>query len=211
LGFLQLFRRPEPIRDAGALAQFIDENAAFVAQKGIYEYSRARAGHYAKVLFREQAFLDAVEQSRWRAYPLGIALVTELAQGVLRPHAADQSRQRDALNAVVLAVFDRYPVPAPLDARTWSALRGDLSRRLELIGQHPPKRAMDIPEPFAEAYFNLMPIHPKLRAGEQHTIGNYLRLTMCNIHDKLIKRLDFAAVVRSLCGTERGARSHRSA
>jgi hypothetical protein len=211
LRFFQFFRRPAAIRDSDALADFIDRNAAFVAQKGIYEYSRARAGHYAKVLFREPGFLDAVEQSRWRAYPLGLALVAELVEGVLRPHGADQSRQRDALNALVLSMFDRYPVPVPFDARAWSELRGELARRLQLIGLHPPKQAMDIPVPFAETYFNLMPIHEKLRASEFPTIRNYLRVTMCNIHDELTKRIDVAAVVQSLGGPGQEARWHRSA
>ena len=48
-------------------------------------------------------------------------------------------------------------------------------RRLPLIGLHPPKRAMDIPEPFAESYFDLMPIHEKLRRSEFPTTRNYLR------------------------------------
>ena len=92
--FFPFFRRPVPIRDSGALADFIDRNAAFVAQKGIYEYARARAGHYAKVLFREPAFLDAVEQSRWRAYPLGLDLVAELVEGVLRQIGRASCRER---------------------------------------------------------------------------------------------------------------------
>ena len=54
-------------------------------QKGIYEYSRARAGHYAKVLFGEPEFIEAVDRARWRAYPLGLAMVAELVEGVLRP------------------------------------------------------------------------------------------------------------------------------
>ena len=87
-GFRDLFfwRKP-PITDLDALADFIDEQAAFLVQKGIYEYSRARAGHYAKVMFSEQQFLDALERSRWAAYPLGLAMVGEVAEGVLRPHA----------------------------------------------------------------------------------------------------------------------------
>ena len=87
-----LFWRRPPIADLNALADFIDEQSAFLVQKGIYEYSRARAGHYAKVLFAEQEFLDAVERSRWSAYPLGLAMVGELVEGVLRPLAgADQA------------------------------------------------------------------------------------------------------------------------
>ena len=37
--------------------------------------------------FASRAFSDAVEQSRWRAYPLGLAMVGELVEGVLRPYA----------------------------------------------------------------------------------------------------------------------------
>jgi hypothetical protein len=51
MGLFDIFKRQPPIRDAAALAEFIDGNAAFVTQKGLYEYSRVRAGHYAKVLF----------------------------------------------------------------------------------------------------------------------------------------------------------------
>src|SRR3989442_8916702 len=115
MGLIDLFRRKPPIRDQAALATFIDENSAFLVQKGIYEYSRARAGHYAKVLFREATFVAAADQSRWRAYPLGLAMVAEAVEGVLRPEVgADRRQGIEALSALVLAIFDRYPVPAPL-------------------------------------------------------------------------------------------------
>ena len=95
MGLFELFRRRPPIRDAQALAEFIDRQAAFLMQKGLYEYSRARAGPYAKVLFRESGFQTAVEESRWRAYPLGLAMVAEVVEGVLRPHAADRHRPQE--------------------------------------------------------------------------------------------------------------------
>jgi len=198
LGFLGFFRAPAPIRDAQALADFIDQHAAFLMQKGIYEYSRACAGHYAKVLFRESGFQTAVEQSRWRAYPLGLAMVAELVEGVLRPYGAERHRQLDALISVVLAVFDRYPVPAALGEQAWREARAELVRRLQLIGLHAPKRAFDICEPWTDTYFNLMPIHEKLRASEYPTIRNYLRVTLCNIHDEFTKRLDAPAVAAAL-------------
>jgi hypothetical protein len=198
MGLLDLFRRSPPIRDAAALADFIDRNAAFVAQKGIYEYSRARAGHYAKVLFGEPGFKQAVEGSRWRAYPLGLLMVAEIAEGVLRPAASDPQAQLEALRSLVLSIFDRYPVPAVLGAQAWAELRADLAQRLQLIGLHPPKPAMDVPEPFAAMYFELMPIHEKLRGRDAPTMRNYLRVTMCNIHDELTNRIDVAAVAASL-------------
>jgi hypothetical protein len=196
--FFELFRRRPPIRAPEALADFIDRHSAFLVQKGIYEYSRARAGHYAKVLFSEQGFQEAVEESRWRAYPLGLAMVAELVEGVLRPYAADRHRQLEALSSVVLSVFDRYPVPSALGAQAWSEARVELVRRLGLIGMHPPKRAFEICEPWAETYFNLLPIHEKLRRSEFPTIRSYLRVTLCNIHDEFTRRLDAAAMAAAL-------------
>ena len=199
MGLFDMFRSRPPIRDSHELAQFIDENAAFLVQKGIYEYSRARAGHYAKVLFKESMFAEAVERSRWTAYPLGLAMVGELVEGVLRPSAGvDRSQQLETLRALVLSVFDRYPTPAVLGAASWSQMRSELERRLQLIGLHPPKRAFEIPEPFARAYFDLMPIHKQLRASEFPTLHGYLKVTLCNIHDELTKRLDAEAVASSL-------------
>ncbi len=129
MGLLDIFRAPQPIRDPEALAEFIDRNAAFLAQKGIYEYSRARAGHYAKVLFAEPAFIAAIEQSRWTAYPLCLAMIVEVVEGVLRAQGDDRRRVLDTLIELSLSVFDRYPVPAALGDQAWSDARRELARR----------------------------------------------------------------------------------
>jgi hypothetical protein len=195
-GFL---RRRRPINDPEELAIFIDENAAFLTQRGIYEYSRARAGHYAKVLFAESGFHQAVETSRWRAYPLGLAMIAEVVEGVLHSRGGGDRRiWLDAVTTATLAAFDRYPPPATLGAETWQTLRVDLMRRLQLIGLHPVKRAMDVPEQFAKSYFDLMPIHEKLRGRDFPTLRNYLQVTLCNIHDELSERIDAPAVAAKL-------------
>ena len=74
----------------------------------------------------------------------------------------------------------------------------ELARRLQLVGLHPPKRAFEIPEPFARAYFDLMPIHKSLRASEFPTLHNYLKVTLCNVHEELTKRMDGPALVAAL-------------
>lgn len=199
MGFFDFFRRPPAVQDATALADFIDQNAAYLIQKGMYEYSRARAGHYAKVLLREPEFLAAIEKARWQGYPLGLALVGEMVEKVLHPLIADDRRAGvDALAKLVLSVFDRYPVPPPVGGMAWASARAELARRLEQIGLHPPKPVKDIPVPFTQIYFDLMPIHQKLRAADYLAISNYLRVSLINIHDELIKRIDTPAVVRSL-------------
>jgi hypothetical protein len=191
MALFDMFSRRRPIRDEHDLAEFIDGNAAFLIQKAIYEYSRARAGHYSKVLFKEPEFHKAVDRSRWRAFPLGLAMVAEIVEGVIRPQAGgDRLRDFDALVAIVLSVFDRYPVPDVLGPQTWQELRADLERRLRMISLHPVKRAMDVPEQYAALYFDLMPIHEKLRGRDFPTTHNYLKVALCNVHSELTRRIE---------------------
>ena len=199
MGLFGFFRAQPPVRTTAELAEFIDQNAAFVVQRGIYEYCRARAGHYAKVLMVEPEFLAAVEESRWRAYPLGLAMVTEVAEGILRPEVRHYRRQAlDALIAIVLAVFDSYPVPPQLGPSTWREARQELAHRLDLIGTHAPKWAKDVPLPYAQIYFDNMPIHEKLRAPDYFAIHNYLKVSLINIHDELSNRINASDVAQSL-------------
>jgi hypothetical protein len=196
----KLFRPRPPLRDREALADFIDAQSAFIVQKGIYEYSRARAGHYAKVLFAEEGFAQSVEHARWQAFPLGLSMVGEMVEGVLASHATGMSRREilDQLTLIVLSVFDRYPVPPSIGEEAWLEARRDLAHRLDPVGGRAPKRVMDIPEPLAEAYFAMMPIHEKLRGRDFATTHNYLRVCLCNIHDELIMRMDKAALEQAL-------------
>ncbi len=199
MGFFDIFRRAPAIRDAPALADFIDGNAAFLIQKGMYEYSRARAGHYAKVLMNEPEFLQEIERSRWQGFPLGLAMVGEMVEKVLQPAiAADRGAGIAALRELVLSVFDRYDAPPLLGAPAWTEARLELARRLDQIALHPPKLVKDIPVQYAEAYFGMMPIHEKLRAPDFPAIRNYLRVSLINVHDELDRRIDVTAAAQSL-------------
>lgn len=199
MNLLGFFRRQPPIREPKELADFIDEQSAYIMQKGIYDYAQARAGHYTKVLFKESEFLEAVERSRWQAYPLGLAMVGEMVDGVLRAHAADdKSAILDALIAIVLSVFDRYPVPPSLGQEQWADLRSELGRKLGLVGLRPPRRVIDIPEAYARRYFNLMPFNKDVLTRDMPTTRSYLQLTLTNIRDELIKRMDALKMVRAL-------------
>jgi len=197
-----LFRRKPKIVSCDALADFIDAQAAFIVQKGIYEYSRARAGHYSKVLFRESQFQQAVEVSRWRGFPLGLAMVAEVVDSALRRMVPGVSGVTAAVEATTLTVFDRYPVPAALGPYKWQMAREALVLRLAYLKLHGPKRAIDITGPYEKSYFDLMPIHEKLRKPDFPTLGNYLRVSMCNIYDEFTAQLDIPALSAEIAQME---------
>ena len=117
---------------------------------------RARAPDIIRKCYsREPEFQQAVEQSRWRAFPLGLAMVAEVADGVLRPRTGDgpQAGVEALTRDRAVGVRPLSGAGSALGATTGGQLRADLVRRLQSIGLHPPKRAMDIPEPYAQAVF----------------------------------------------------------
>jgi hypothetical protein len=197
--FLHLFGRKPSLRGPGELADFIDENAAFLVQKGIYDYSRARSGHFAKVMLADEGFQGALDRARWRAFPLGLAMTGELVESVLAPHAGGERRSvLDPLVKLVLSVFDRYPRSAALTEEEWRQGRDELALHLERLSTHPPKRVIDIPVPFAERYFAMMPFDEKLRTPDAPTARGFLQLTLVRFHDELTNRMDAAAMARKL-------------
>ena len=199
MGFFDLFRRAEPIAERGALMAFLDAQAAFLTQKGMFEYSRARAGPYGNVLFSDEAFLAELEKARWIAFPVGLAMVGEAVEGVLRPVAGDRrDRVLHGVRAAALAIIDRYPEPAALSTDVWAEARRQLEHDLTLVGLHGIKRVMDIPLRYVDRYVAAMPIHEKLRAKDAPTIHNYLKTNLCNIHDVFVRRADVPALVESL-------------
>jgi hypothetical protein len=196
MGIFDYFRRQPAVASRDTLADFLDRQSAFLTQKGMFEYSRARAGPYGNILFDEKSFLDELEKSRWLAFPVTLAMVAEAVEGVLRPAAgARADAVLEGISAAALAVFDRYPVPAALEAEAWADLRRTLERDLALMQMHPVKRVMDVPERFVERYVAAMPIHEKLRAKDGPTIHNFLKANLCNVHEVFVRRADVTALV----------------
>jgi hypothetical protein len=196
-----LLRRKPQIRSLQELADFIDEHAAFLVQKGIYDYSRARAGHFSKVMLADKGFQNALNRARWRAFPLGLAMVGEMVETVLAPHAGGDRRSAlDPLIKRVLAVHDRYPRPAELTEEEWAAGRADLALHLERLSTHPPKRVIDIPVPFAERYFAMMPFDKPFLTPDAPTARGFMQLHLVKAQEELMNRMDAEAMVRQLIG-----------
>jgi hypothetical protein len=193
------FRRKPPIRDVAELTTFMDEQAAYLVQRYIYDYTHARSGPFSQRLLAQPDFMEQVNRSRWQAYPLGLAMIGEMAEGVLRPHAGEDRRAvLDPLRGIVLGILDRHGVPPQVSAEDWRAARDELASKLDQIGIHPPKLVTDIPEPYAERYFNMMPFSKDLLTNDVPTTRRYLQLTLINIRDELLKRMDAADMAARL-------------
>jgi hypothetical protein len=208
MGFLDWFRRPRPIDDRAGLIDYLDTRAAFLTQKGIFDFVRATSGPAFSGLIREAAFSQAVDRARWKSYPLSLAMVTEMVHGVLRPAATGAGPLAEALQTAVWAVIDRYPMPQPIGIAEWAAARAELGVRVLQIGLHPRKAVKDIPAPLAPQFFVNLPIHERLRRQDDAWVTNNLRINLIRMWEDFDRRAIVAALVDAL-GVAREAAAAR--
>lgn len=190
---------PEPITTRDQLKDFLASRAAFLVQKSIMEYAQARSNMMFSTLLSEPAFLAAYEQSRWASYPAAFSMVTEMAEGIIRPHAGDHMIE---LHAVLVAigrnVFAEYAGPSGQDPSFWQQASEALDHDLGLAGLGPPKPAHEIPLARAHEIFDHLPVHETLRQHDFAMFRNTLRFHMAEIGTEFSERADLKALARAL-------------
>ena len=139
-------------------------------------------------MLTDKGFQGALNRSRWRAFPLGLAMVGETVDAVLAPQAGgDRRAVLDPLIALVLSVYDRYPRAGGADGRGMGSGRDELKLHLERLSTHPPKRIIDIPVPFAERYFEMMPFDKQFLTPDAPTARGFMKLQLVSVHEQLLR------------------------
>lgn len=197
LGIPAYFGRKPPIDTRDKLVEFLDTRSAFLIQKNIFDYARARSGPYFSQMIREPAFQNSVEVARWTGYPTAIAALAEIVRGILF-NDAERKPLNDAISSAALSAFDKYPVPAALGEETWKKARETLIERLARIDSHPPKFAKDVILPYAQILYDSQPIHEELRKRDFEMIQAQLRINLVTMHDEFEKRVKKTALLADL-------------
>lgn len=194
-----LFRR-QMIGDLPGLEDFLDRQAAFMAQKGVYEYSRARSGLLSSKLFAEPAFRAAIETARWRGYVLCLQNVALMSEHALRPHAgSDAAPMREGLVAAVGRICSRYPSPPGMEGPAfWSEASERIARRIRQAGLAAPHAIKDLPLETAKEYFASLPIHADLRTVDYELVTNNLRANLCRAYEDFLAAADLPRLARTL-------------
>ncbi len=199
MGLLNSLRRKPAIGTRSELATFLDRRAAFLVQKCIFEYSRARSGVLSAQLFKEAAFKAAVEDARWRNYPLCLQNSALMVEHALRPAAADAApAMREGLIAVVGDVCRRYPPPGGMEAGFWGHAEEQIAQRIRQAGLSAPRPVKDIPHDTAESFFSGLPIHAGLTSFDFELVTNNIRVNLCRAYEDFIAAADPPALVAAL-------------
>jgi hypothetical protein len=192
------FRRPL-IADGAGLADFLDSRSAFLVQKSIIEYSRARAGLFSTQLFKEAAFRDALEVARWHNYPLCLLCAALMAEHVLRSEAGERAElMRGGVVSSVADVCRRYPVPPSGAPDFWVRAEERITRRVWQAGLAAPHPIKDIPKEIAKEFFAGLPIHADLTTFDFELITNNLRSNLCRAYEEFVAAIDTPVLVRAL-------------
>ena len=189
-----------PVATLDELADFLAAQTAYVSQRTVLEYCRARSGLNWDKLFREKAFIDSLEVCRWEAYAEVLAEVAELALILLRRQSpADPQLYLPGLAAAAGAALLRHPVP---DHRpSWDAASAAIEQHLAQSVLAAPRAVHLVGFGAADAIYARLPIHPDLRPQDREMFRNSVRFALCRVFDEMTRRLDVPALAHALRGS----------
>jgi hypothetical protein len=183
--------KPEPIDTLEGLERFLDSRAAFMAQKCVMEYCRARSGVLWQKLFKEQAFLAALHESRWITYSIAYCDLAEMVEGLLRDrHSGPPAALSQGLLAMAERTFARHGLPAGAPDDFWEKALQRLEHRLAAARLHEPKPVREIPKTDMEEVFAHLPIHESLRGHDYQLVQNHLRTNIVRIYEDFLEAAD---------------------
>jgi hypothetical protein len=189
-----------PIATLDELAAFLAAQTAYVSQRTVLEYCRARTGLNWDKLYREQAFVDSLEVCRWEAYAAVLAEVAELALILLRRQSpADPQVYLPGLAAAADAALLRHPVPG--HRTSWDAASAAIEQHLARSVLATPRAVHLAGSGAADAIFAHLPIHPDLRREDREMFRNSVRFALCRVFDEMTRRLDVPALAQALRGS----------
>jgi hypothetical protein len=186
-----------PVATLDELADFLAAQSAYVSQRTVLEYCRARTGLNWDKLYREQAFVDSLEVCRWEAYAEVLAEVAELALILLRRQGpADPHAYLPGVVAATRAALLRHPVPG--HRTSWDAASAGIEQHLAQSLLATPRAVHLAGFGAADAIFVHLPIHPDLRREDREMFRNSVRFALCRVFDEMTRRLDVSALAQAL-------------
>ena len=179
------------------LADFLAAQAAYVSQRTVLEYCRARTGLNWDKLFQEEPFLQSFEICRWDAYAILLPEMAELALIQMRREGtADPQSYLPGLLEAANSALLRHPVPA--HRSSWTEGLAAIERHLARALLAEPRPVHMMGSDASDAIFDRLPIHASLRREDREMFFNSLRFALCRAFGDMSRRLDVLALEGAL-------------
>lgn len=198
--------RAEPIRDAAALAGFIDTRASHVAQTSLYGYLRTRAGMRYPELFEDDPFVEGINIAKWQ---LWLACVSDLAIYAGSRLARHAPRETARVGALLQRIVDDILAATGVPAEAGGDFVAEAERVRDRIARTDWLAVGDHEDAFTEspgALVRWAPIVDELKALDEEIVRNSVRFRWQEIRRDLLRDLDADAVLASAAGDAPAAR-----
>lgn len=193
LSFFNRFLPAPKISTFAALQQFLGDEAAYLAQRSVIEFSRNELGRLSGKAFDDPRFQDKLAVSRWEGFAATLADMIVLAQAQLASAGAPRATLDARLGDMYAAILAGHPKPEHRE-QDWSAEIAALRARL---AAPPGERAG--PQAYAEStggmVFDTLPFATRDRAESRMVLCHAFAFGLIAFNDRL-KRLLITAPIR---------------
>ena len=185
------------------MGRFLDRQAAFISQKCTVEYCRARSGLNWDKLFKERAFVEAMEVCRWESYAAILVEVAVMVEAKLRPSLkavdAPPIKLSRGIIALIQDILAGYPPPVHRPDG-WSGVIEQARARLAEAQLAAPKPANQLGFKAGSSVYAVLPIHPTLRNHDFELIRNNIRFNLVRGAEDFDRQADRLAIVADIVG-----------
>jgi len=196
LSFLKAFLPKPKIRSLAALQQFLDGEAAFVAQRSVIDYVRNELGSLSAQAFDDPRFRVKLAVCRWEGYAATLADMTMLTHARLLAAGAPRAALEPRLTELYSAILAGHPVPEHR-GQGWSSDIAAL--RLRLAGRPDgPANPQAYAEKTGAMVFETLPFAPRDKVENRMVLCNAFVFGLIAFNDRLARLLVTAPLCAEL-------------
>ena len=201
LSFLKVFLPKPKLRTFAALQQFLESEAAHLAQRSVVDFVRNELGSLSAQAFDDPRFQAKLAVSRWEGFAAILADMIVLTQTCLQAGGTPRPTLDARLGDLYAAILAGHPAPdhrAPDHrAQGWSAEIAALRARLAAPPQGPAG-----PQAYAEItgamVFKTLPFAPRDPVENRMVLSNAFAFGLIAFNDRLRRLLIVAPVTEEL-------------
>ena len=196
--FLRPFLPAPKLRTLVALQQFLDGEAAHLAQRSVIDFARNELGSLSAQAFDDPRFLAKLAVSRWEGFAATLADMIVLAQAQLLEAGAPRQALDARLGDLYSAILAAHP-PPDHRAHGWDDEIATLRTRLA----ERPGGSAD-PQAYATAtgskIFDTLPFPPRDPVENRMVLANAFAFGLISFNDRLRRLMMVAPLREELTG-----------
>ena len=187
LSFLKPFLPKPKVRSLAALQQFLDGEAAYLAQRSVLDFVRNELGSLSAQAFGDPRFQAKLAVSRWEGFAAILADMVGLTHAHLLAAGAPRAALDARLGDLYAAILATHPVP---DHRSqgWAPEIAALQTRLTTRPDGPVDPQADANATGAMV-FETLPFAPRDAAENRMVLSNAFAFGLIAFNDRLRRLL----------------------